>query len=238
MPALPKLIFRGDADPNGRRKLREVFPGSAYGGLLTNLSNHGQGLEIFSQDFQDIVNRHISIGWNKTHFLSFSCSRDRAIYFAGGESKLRLKPSDSDNFDSAIFVLNTEKFTDVRLISPGVFLCSYPSKSVTGAQNLPIGNSILRALSAFKNPASTSTLLLIDATTYLKQEASSNKMYFLSALKNAQRDEEWLALPLDLCEGVPGEFSALLDDGCLDHQFERFRYAYPEDEPPCPIHLS
>src|SRR5437764_15229151 len=68
---VPRFLFRGDADPHEERKLRSVYPDSFHGFLLTNLSNGGSGREIFTGPLVAAANRHVGVGWPKTHFLSF-----------------------------------------------------------------------------------------------------------------------------------------------------------------------
>ena len=68
MTQIPKYLFRGDADPLNKRKLKETFKS---GLLLTNLCNGGNGREIFNDSLESLVNKHIAVGWEKTHFLSF-----------------------------------------------------------------------------------------------------------------------------------------------------------------------
>ena len=83
---IPQLLYRGDGDTQKERSLRTNHPSSAYGGLLTNLSNGGSGRDIFSSPLISTVNRHVNEGWEKTHYLSFSEERTRALAFASGKS--------------------------------------------------------------------------------------------------------------------------------------------------------
>jgi hypothetical protein len=108
---VPRFLFRGDADSREERKLRSVYPGNFHGFLLTNLSNEGSGREIFTGPLVAAVNRHVGVGWPKTHFLSFSASRDRAVAFAAGREQYRLVPTDAERWDSAVITLDTARFT-------------------------------------------------------------------------------------------------------------------------------
>ena len=75
---VPQLLYRGDGDPLKERSLRTVYPGSVYGGLLTNLSNGGSGRDIFSSPLISTVNRHVDEGWEKRTFCRFlSIVRER-----------------------------------------------------------------------------------------------------------------------------------------------------------------
>ena len=75
---LPKYLYRGDKDPHNHRQLRATINS---GLLLTNLCNGGNGREIFSKPFGQLINKHIGIGWDKTHFLSFSTDESTAINY-------------------------------------------------------------------------------------------------------------------------------------------------------------
>ena len=59
MNKLPENLYRGDADPENKRKLKETFKS---GLLLTNLCNGGNGREIFSNSLENLINKHIAIG--------------------------------------------------------------------------------------------------------------------------------------------------------------------------------
>lgn len=73
---LPTQLYRGDNDPADTRKLHTTL-GSGH--LVTNLGSGGSGREIFSAPLMAAVERHVTDRWTKTHFLSFSASRERAL---------------------------------------------------------------------------------------------------------------------------------------------------------------
>ena len=117
---IPEFLFRGDADSREERKLRSVYPLSYCGFLLTNLSNKGSGREIFTAPLVAAVNRHVGAGWPKTHFLSFSACRERAIAFAAGPEEHRLVPTDTQRWDSAVITLDTARLTTSRELETGL----------------------------------------------------------------------------------------------------------------------
>ena len=73
---IPPKLYRGDADSKGIRMLKETIH---FGQLQTNLINGGEGRVIMEKPLQELINEHVGIGWNKTHFLSFSSSITTAL---------------------------------------------------------------------------------------------------------------------------------------------------------------
>ncbi|MGD0960571.1 MAG: hypothetical protein ABSB19_12265 [Methylomonas sp.] len=219
---IPQLLYRGDADPLRERKLKEVRPGKLQGGLLTNLSNGGSGLEIFSYPLPESVERHVAIGWEKTHFLSFSKSRDKALAFAANPSKRTLQEvKSSDNWDTALITIETSRFIRSQEIVPGIFKCQYRGLTPVGVDpNISQNERIARLAAYGRMPEKLVDVLLIDVVSALCSRKNTNSA---QTLANAKRDEEWLVLPLELPQNIRGELSSFLDDGCIS-KFECFKY--------------
>ena len=78
MVTLPKNLFRGDSDKNNQRDVKTLINS---GIIKTNLCNGGNGREIFNNSLGQLVNRHIGVGLDKTHFLSFSSNEQTAFYY-------------------------------------------------------------------------------------------------------------------------------------------------------------
>ncbi|MEC4678298.1 MAG: hypothetical protein VST69_06040 [Nitrospirota bacterium] len=220
---LPEFIYRGDSDPETKRKLKTQYPGSAYCGLLTNLSNRGSGREIFSEPLVSTVNRHVDEGWSKTHYLSFSESEVRAKVFAEGKSGKKLKLVDKGHWDAALIRLDTQKFSKIKELEVGVFCCSYPGNSVEGGDNLTLEERIMRQQSNVHCAGQPSSILLINVISFLSAQFKATGENFSKALKNARKDSEWLVLPLGPATDIPGELTSKLDDGCLNYSFDRFQ---------------
>lgn len=218
---IPDLLYRGDADSDNVRQLRSVYPGGLRGFLLTNLGNSGSGREIFSAPLVAAVNRHVDAGWPKTHFLSFSSSLDRAMAFAAGKDLRPLVPTDAEAWDCAVITLDTHTFTTRQEIERGLFHCTYPGRIVIRDLRLDVGN-IARIFSNAPYQGRPIPVLLIDVAAYIRHQISAGQAGLNNALAKASRDAEWLILPLDLSEGVPGELTAMLDDGCIT-RFQRYR---------------
>jgi len=220
---IPEFLFRGDSDSRQERKLRSVYPGSFHGFLLTNLSNEGSGREIFTAPLVAAVNRHISMGWPKTHFLSFSASRDRAIAFAAGPERHCLVPTEAERWNSAVITLDTARFTASLEVEPGIHQCTYPGRIALLPGNGWTADRIARFVANAPEHGRPIRILLIDVASYLGHQISAGHADLGDALAKATRDCEWLILPIDPCNGAPGEFTAALDDGCIS-VFERFTF--------------
>lgn len=227
---IPRFFFRGDADSRDERKLRSVYPGGFRGFLLTNLSNEGSGREIFTAPLVAGVNRHVGAGWPKTHFLSFSSSRDRAIAFVAGPEKHRLVPANPERWDSAVVTLDTTRFTASLELETGLYRCTYPGRVPVLFDSRLTGDTIARFVANAPEQGRPIHILLIDVASYLRQQISGGRAGLEDTLGKATRDSEWLILPLDPCDGAPGELTAALDDGCIS-TFERFKFEVGLHEP-------
>jgi len=220
---IPQLLYRGDGDAQNERSLRIVYPGSAYGGLLTNLSNGGSGRDIFSSPFISTVNHHVDEGWAKTHYLSFSEYRARAMTFASGKSGKNLKPVErGGSWDAALITLDTGRFTKCEELEIGVYRCLYPRKPISASQ-LSIPELIMRSFDNAKLVGQPVEILLIDVASFLCAQVEKTKEDLSTAIANAKRDAEWLVLPTGYAVEIPGEFTSKLDDGCI-LGFECFRF--------------
>lgn len=219
---IPPVLYRGDADPSGVRQLRTIFPGSRYGGLLTNLSNSGDGLAFVKESLPELIKRHVSPGWRATHFLSFSEHRTRALAFAAGSPSRQLLPASETNWNALLIGLDTARFIRCERVGHGLYYCTF-TRRVDGP--LP-SRSIPEWFARYcdkSNPAPVQ-VLLIDATTYFSASLKSGAQSFQPALANSQRDAEWLVLPLNAAPEIPGERTSVLDDGCIAW-VEHFQFA-------------
>jgi len=220
---IPRFIYRGDADPYKTRRLKEVWPGGIYSGILTNLSNGGNGLEIFNSPLVETINRHIVDGWQLTHYLSFSSSRDIALSFAAGPSKLELYPATDKKWDAALITLDTQKVTSTEELEKGVFKCQFMKINPIESSWLTLLERVSRIVSNKDQAGTLSTIMLIDATTYLKSIGTRSRA---KAIANAEKDAEWLVLPLDRPDELSSELTSVLYDGCIS-KFEPLLFKYP-----------
>ena len=204
----PRYLYRGDSDQSNERQLRSVYPLGSRGYLLSNLSNGGSGLEIFTTPLVEAVDRHVDVGWSNTHFLSFSGSHDQAMTFAAGQEPHCLIPTYEEPWDAAVITVDTGLFSSSEQVDQGVYQCTYPRR-------MPA-----------RYKGSTIHVLLIDVVAYLRYHMCTGHAGLNDAFEKATRDSEWLILPLDPCEDAPGELTAKLDDGCVA-EFERYRFEVP-----------
>lgn len=218
---IPSMLYRGDADPNGVRRLRTCFPGSAYGGLLTNLANGGDGLAFVRDSLTDLIARHVSPGWSATHFLSFSEHRTRALAFAAGAPSRQLIPSSANAWDALLLELNTTRFVQSEQIDPGLYRCAFHRRVEGPLPARSIPEWIARRYDK-ANPKPVQ-VLLVDAVAYFAASLASGVRGLEPALANSRRDAEWLVLPLDVAPEIQGERTCRLDDGCIE-SVECFRF--------------
>jgi hypothetical protein len=206
MEIIPKILYRGDSDHHSCRNLRII---QSHGCLLTNLSNSGDGREIFSTSLRNVICKHVTPGWTKTHFLSFSECPDIAFRFATGESGKKLVDGSVDSWDAVVIYLCKDKFTSIIEVCEGIYKCQFNGGLPVGI----LGSNILRIIENYFNGTKTVTILLIDVATYLA--TLHINLDVEKQIKLAKKYREWLVLPIDFTSEIPGEFVSQLDDGCF-----------------------
>jgi hypothetical protein len=194
---IPEYLYRGDKDPRGVRKLRSTIP--SY--LETNLCDGGYENEIFKNPLKDLINRHIKIGWAKTHFLSFTECEDIAFNFGTYcEIEKDVKKDDYEEYeqsdkdwDFVIVTIDTKKvkFTEIE-------------KGIYKGNFSPIRQEFL---------GRDFEIYLINPT-----EALEDSIGFDIAKSLAKKDEEWLILPFTY-EKIDQEcaITSKLDGGCFSN---------------------
>lgn len=224
MVAVPRWLFRGDADERQKRQLRDSW---CRGYLLTNLANHGVGKDVFSAQLKALVVRHINGVWSKTHFLSFSDDRDVAERFARGRAgrRIALLPPEQTPWDSSVLTVDTSVMNRMDQIADGFYRASFR----VAATHRPGCNPLLIIPHALE-PAATAvperTLLLVDVVRAL--EGAGGGEHVRDALAKARRDAEWLLLPTDLmsklnAEGAPDEFTAKIETTVIS-SLDKYRW--------------
>lgn len=201
MHKLPKYLYRGDADPYNKRKLKETF---RSGLLMTNLCNGGNGREIFSDSLENLINKHIAVGWDKTHFLSFSINEQTAfLYGANGKEHFEVY-DDSEQWDFTVLTFNTTRLRadNINKIAVGIYKAEF---FPTCKEFLP-----------------TYKVILIDTLSHLTSISTKSSFDFSNAIKNAKADSEWLIFPASPF-GYNGEFTAKFDTACITDK-RVFRY--------------
>jgi len=175
---LPPSFYRGDSDPNRERQLRSSWGGPS-GVLLTGLANKGDPNEIFKFPLIESVRKHLNYDWDRTHFLSFSGCRRIARKYAAGDGGAKLVPANGENWQAAVFTIDTSNFFKVEKIEPGIF------------QAIFYGNS--RQISLSSDP-SWRHIRLFDVLSLLYTHLPKFPELRL-VLDKARNDKEWLILP-------------------------------------------
>lgn len=193
MTKLPKYLYRGDADPLKKRKLKETFKS---GLLLTNLCNGGNGREIFSNTLENLINKHIAVGWDKTHFLSFSTNEQTALTYGGNNREHFEVYDDYESWDFIILTFDTSLLIpdSIQQITDGIYKAEF---FPTCKEFLP----------RFK-------VVLIDTLSHLISISGKSNVDFSSAIEKAKADSEWLILPASPFENN-GELTAKFDTACI-----------------------
>lgn len=84
--------------------------------------------------------------------------------------------------------------------------------------------TIARNISNAPRAGSPVPALLIDVVGYIRHQISAVGCSDMDgALQKAMSDFEWLILPMDRCENVPGELTSKLDDACIS-RFECYKF--------------
>lgn len=203
---IPDNLFRGDADKTGQRLLRDTIN---HWQLQTNLISGGYGRKIFEDPLAELINQHINIGWDKTHFLSFSEDKTTALIYGSSltsdayEKVQHEIVLDERNWSFVLMTLGTHKL-ELQEKSKGV-----------------IEGRFKPSLKKFANHPFV-TVLLVDAYTVLSNDP--RRSLYEQAIYNADRDKEWLIFPTTpiLFENGKVEYSALLDGACLT-SIEKYR---------------
>lgn len=214
----PGLLFRGDRDAGASRQVRELWH---TGYLRTNLVD---GNAILSQPLVNLVRQHVDPGWRTTHFLSFSEDRARAEDFAKGVGNemrmLEALPDDAIQWDTAIFRLDTSRFLGeaTRQVRPGIWLTAFEERPLQHSTNF--FHRLAAVIASTNRGGAPVRILLIDVLTALT--ADSSMAHDHVAIAKAQRDHEWLVLPVDPFPDDPSQFTCVLSGSCLDRR-EKFR---------------
>lgn len=212
---LPMALYRGDQDAHGVRNLRGCWN---RGWLQTNLGSGGRGSDLFRSPLVKLVEQHVNGEWPQTHFLSFSSDRRIAESFARGTTgkSLHALSEDVQEWDTAILTLNCQRLTVRRTNGPGFFVCSY--NHLAQPMTSMSMEAISRLIQDSYHQNSQVPVLLIDVLTALNALETKDDA-IREARYKAERDHEWLILPLEAFETA---LTALLDDSCISNR-EKFR---------------
>jgi hypothetical protein len=202
---VPFELYRGDADKYGTRKLKDTIH---FFQLQTNLINSGQGRKIHEEPLQELIKKHVGIGWQQTHFLSFSSICSTAFGYGCGNMDMKVTDQedyysesfeDTREYDFALITFHTDK-VKWREIEPGVYEGLFAP-----------------SLKMFSRITDNYRAILIDVVTVLTRANSDEDTM---ALANATRDKEWLLLPAThiLLNSDQVEYSAIFDAACISYR--------------------
>lgn len=197
---IPPFLYRGDDDKTGIRKLKSTIHHHQF---QTNLINGGEGRTIFEVPLTNLITSHVGVGWEKTHFLSFSEEIQVAYRYGSRNPLLRTEEfnarysdylEDNDKWDFALLTLHTDSIQWTNLEN-GVFEGKFDP-----------------ALTLFKKTGVPYRVILMDVKTILTKWKDFDTSYS-KAFSNASRDKEWLLLPATKISlnGKTDEYSAILD---------------------------
>jgi|GEM_PF-1583394 len=227
MIELPKLLYRGDSDPARKRGLHATWDRSC---LLTNLASGGSGKDLFNAPLIESVNKHVAIGWDKTHFLSFSASPERAKCFAAGDPPRDLVPvpNDSPDWETVVYWSDTSVFQNIRELEPAIYAAIFPGYLPRNVGQVPnVLMDIARAYEIQGREGSAVRVILINVAKYIEGKIATGVEGLHRALTFAEGDQEWLLLPIDPFIGnqgeVTGEFTARVDKGFI-HGCQKYRF--------------
>lgn len=159
-------LYRGDCNKNKdmANKLKH-----SYDCLFTKLAEGGNPLEIY-KPLSELINKHVDYHWDKSHCLSFTEQRKKAVEYATYPDNLKeeeLMPS--ERLEDWEFVIATLPVCELNPIEcdtvPGIYTCNYECHRA----------------------------LLIDlqvAIRYIEWITANTKEF-------STRDWEWLIVPLD-----------------------------------------
>lgn len=203
---LPDKFYRGDADPENKRRLRAT---SHHNQFQTNLISGGIGKKIFTEPLLQLTNDHILSKFPTSHFLSFTANKNAAFRYGlnlmeADEQVVDLCCSqyldDDKNWDFALMTIETRYLTIKNNPYPGVYECWYQP---TLTEFTPFGFYRVFLIDAF------TALQIVGPTTF---KTASEYSYY---------DKEWLILPAmpKLFQGGRVEYSAILDGGCFSRNY-------------------
>ena len=202
----PNYLFRGDCRDNG-----EVIKHFRMAGLHTRLINGGNPQYVTEVGLLEAIRVHIAPQISerdlqqKSHFISFTSNREKALFYASSGESEKLVECKSYTESRYIFSFDTSQSVIVNE-DVGIYTLSYESQPTAIEPDSQSFNDLILFV-AFKNElqkkgTTKHTLCLLDVVTYLK--AYPQYQTSPEALKNAERDSEWLVLPTDHIEGLVG----------------------------------
>lgn len=211
-------LWRGDSDSQNIRQLRASVP--TGDGLFTNMINSGNPFALSQQGFLASIHQHVVPGWNQSHFLSFSMSKQVALGFAVGHSGKVLRLSHQGRWDTLVAEVDLGKLTHMRNLGVGIDHYQFQECGVLPSVVKLAFMHLLGRFFAIRNRRSagnptTRNIAAIDVFAHLSHLAAKGVPIHPNALTFSKNDQEVLLLPLDPLYGGGAGATALLDFGCV-----------------------
>lgn len=160
-------------------------------GLLESIRKHVKPENISDKNYYDI-----------TDFLSFSESRERALFWCSDMERLILQNVDNYQETRYLFVMYFDN-CNVKSLGNGIytfnFYCNPSLKTSDSGKETHL--TFLKHLHReeicpiCRNQIKNHRILLINSFEYLKENAHHSK--YNGAIEFAEKDKEWLILPFD-----------------------------------------
>jgi hypothetical protein len=203
---IPEYIYRGD-----RRGNRQVIDHFRLAGLYTKLINNGNPAYIKEVGLFEAIRIHIAGKRSdeelksKSHFLSFTSSRERALFYAAANGLGELIPCLPYTESRYLFALHISTCMP-KDEKQGIYTLDYESKPDAIEPDSMLPDDV-RIAEGFKARLSNEgprkhTLWLINAVTFLR--ANPHHGTSSQALTSALKDREWLVLPMDWVDRLHG----------------------------------
>ena len=204
---IPQYLYRGDSDKRRIRFLRETID---FYQLQTNLINGGNGREITEKPLLELIDKHVTLGWPKTHFLSFT-ECERTAFRFGMHCEIEETEDNMLNYSEyfekekswsfAIIKIDTRKI-EWKKIDTGIYKGFYST-------------SLLKFNSNEKYQ-----ITFINVHDVLEEHEK-----YLQSIINSKLDTEWLILPTTVItlNNNSNEYSAIFDGSCIS-EMKKFKH--------------
>lgn len=203
------MLYRGDEA--GNSTLPNLYRTE---GLHTKLINGGNPAYVSTVGLAESIRVHVSpnssverILTSKSSFLSFSSDRKIAAFYSSHGRPDDLVPVDGYGETRYIFALDVGELKGTA--DEGVFLSEYDCDYSLVTPNTPTLNGLIGAVGVrcgiCADGKKKHRLLIIDVVSYISSQPTYAN--YTDAMRNADRDSEWLVLPVDYVPRLHG-FSA------------------------------
>lgn len=211
-------LYRGDRISNSTEPGRYYFDG-----IRSKSFGQGRPRNILVEPLLISILQHINpltpadkMVYDATEFISFSKSRTRALYWLSDQNKITLTPSGTPYEETRyLFEVDVDEALMIPLDKSDSmfkysFACNYDLKQANSSSlpeqfliaATPSGTYFKSCPICNNKTVPGHSIILIDAVKYLHTHKNSSA--YDGAITNAERNEEWLILPLDKLDNFTG----------------------------------